>query len=147
MSFRVRTLLVLTACASVLVSIGLSVESFAQRRPARPEEVQAKLLNYYRLYPDRYISVVKHAWHVDSAKRTSYHSLTLKNSAGVAYGEIELRLNFQSTDGKVVDSRTVKVPGTIAPYQVLDVRRLAVKGARQEYDSVLASIAKASICR
>ena len=51
MRLRVRSLLTAFVPASAVVlplCIGLAVESFAQRRPARVEEFQAQLLNYLR---------------------------------------------------------------------------------------------------
>ncbi len=125
--------------------------SLAQTTPPRrgksPEEVQNQLLSYYRQYPERYLRVEKHTWFLDANSKVSYHTFTLRSNAGVAYGDIEVTFDFQTGDGKSRGIRTVKVPGRIAPYQTLAVRRFAVKDSRQDCESVTATVARAAIYR
>ncbi len=58
-----------------------------------------------------------------------------------------MTFDFQTGDGKSRGVRTVRVPGRIAPYQTLAVRRFAIKDSREDCDSVTATVAKASIYR
>jgi hypothetical protein len=132
---------------SPLYSSATYAQTAAQRRPPRPEDVQAQLLNYYRQYPDRYIRVENHTWTLDMKTHTSYHTLTLRNSAGVAYGEIEICFTFQMGDGKTGGTQTLKVAGKIAPFQTLAVRRLAVKNTHTDCGSVTASVVRAAVYR
>ena len=119
----------------------------ARNRTPRPEDVQAQLLNYYRQYPDRYLRVEKHTWILDPKSHISYHTLTLRNNAGVAYGDIEICFSFQTEDGKTRGTQTVKISGRVAPYQTFSVSRLPVKNTRSDCDTVTGRVAAAVVYR
>ncbi len=142
-SFRFfASVLLLTFSSMVCISGADGAQQI--RLPRRPDP-QTQLLNYYRHYPDRYIRISKEAWRYDDKSHTAFHSFTLKNSAGVAYAGIEIRLKYLSVDGKAVQSQILKIPGILAAYQTKKINELRVRNAPAGSDQVLATIEKASI--
>jgi hypothetical protein len=116
-----------------------------QNQPLRRPNPQTQLLNNYRQYPDRYIRISGESWKLGETNDSALHSFTLKNIAGVAYSDIELRVNYLDANGKTLLSRTVKVPGILAAYSVKKVQNMEVKNVPGSSDSVLLSVAKAAI--
>ncbi len=114
-------------------------------RPPRRPDPQTQLLNNYRQYPDRYIRISNEAWRYNDRSHTAFHSFTLKNSAGVAYAEIEIRLKYLSADGRILQSQILKIPGILAAYQMRKINELKVPKAPAQSDQVLTTIEKASI--
>ena len=104
----------------------------------RKIDPQTQLLQYYRQYPERYIRVSKEKWQYEPLSRTALHTFTLTNSATVAYLEIEIHVDYSSDAGKVVHSRVVKIPGTLAGLGTLKIENLQVKNVpRAAVDVVL----------
>jgi hypothetical protein len=86
-----------------------------QRRSFEPPpDAATQIINNYRQYPDRYIRIVDETWRSDPAGRTGFHSFTLRNLATVPYHDIEVRVKYQTSDGKDLAVRTAKVPGNLA---------------------------------
>jgi hypothetical protein len=125
----------------------LAAVTGAQSRTAHRPDAQTQLLEYYRRYPDRYILVANQTWNYDYVVRGAFHSLTLRNTAGVGYCDIEVSFNYQAAGGKSMQTQVVKVQGILEAYQKLDVRRVKVKGAPERADTVLVRVVKATVCR
>jgi len=126
---------------------GFAAVSGSQSRTAHRPDPQAQLLEYYRRYPDRYILVSNQTWNYDYVARAAFHSFTLRNTAGAGYCDIEVSFNYQAASGKSMQTQVVKVQGILEAYQKLDVRRVKVKGAPERADTVLVSVARATVCR
>jgi hypothetical protein len=126
-----------------LIACTVSGQRPASRRP----DPHAQLLDYYRRYPDRYIQVSKQTWSYDFVERTAIHSFTLRNTASVGYCDIQVSFKYQAANGKSMQTQVVKVPGILEALQKLDVRRVKVKGAPDSAETVLVSVAKATVCR
>ncbi len=118
-----------------------------QSRTSRIPDPHAQLLDYYRRYPDRYIQVSKQTWNYDFVARAAIHSFTLRNTASVGYCDIEVSFNYQSVNGKSIQTKIVKVPGILEALQKLNVRRVKVTGAPGTAETVLVSVSKATVCR
>jgi hypothetical protein len=116
-----------------------------QRRLAQKPSPEAQLLSYYREYPDRYLRVSKETWQYDQSSHTAFHSFTLKNTAGVAYSAIEVNFSYQGSGGKTLYTQTVKIPGSVAPYGTMEVKKIVVKHVPAAGESVLISVVKALI--
>lgn len=116
-----------------------------QNRPLRRPDPQTQLLNNYRQYPDRYIRISGQSWKLDATNDSAYHSFTLKNIAGVAYSNIELRVNYLDAGGKTLQSKTIKIPGILAAYAVKKFQNTEVKSVPSSSDSVTLAVAKAAI--
>jgi hypothetical protein len=142
-SFRFSTTVLLLALG-IMVCV-FEVDSAGQIRLPRRPDPQTQLLNNYRKYPDRYIRISNEAWRYNNKSHIAFHSFTLKNIAGVAYAEIEIRLKYLSADGKTLQSQVLKIPGILAAYQTKKINELKVRNAPEESDQVLATIEKASI--
>jgi hypothetical protein len=102
-------------------------------------------LNYYRQYPDRYIRISDENWKLDDISHNASHSFTLKNTAGVAYSGIELRVNYLSAGGKKLQSQILKIPGILAAYGTRKVRDLKARNVPAESDQALLTVSKALI--
>ncbi len=118
--------------------------SSAQRAqtPRRPDP-KVLLLNNYRQYPERYIRILEESWKLD--RGNALHSFTLKNSAAVVYGEIEMRFSYLDPAGKTLHTRLVKVPGNLAPYQVKRIKGFKVQAVPAQSDQAVLALTKASI--
>jgi len=104
-----------------------------------------QLLNNYRQYPDRYIRISGETWEYDAGSRCAFHSFTLKNIAGVAYSDIELRVTYLGSDGKKLQSQVLKIPGILAAYGNKKFGRLKVTNAHNECDQAVLAVIKGSI--
>jgi hypothetical protein len=139
----------ISAAASLLMLGAMicvsSVNGIEQVRPPRRPDPQVQVLNNYRRYPDRYIRISDETWKYDEPSHTASHSFTLKNIAGVAYSEIEIRLNYLSTGGKSLQSRSLKIPGILAAYQTRKIKDMKVRNVPTKSDQVLVTISKALI--
>ncbi len=93
----------------------------------RKIDPQTQILQYYRQFPDRYIRVTKETWQYVDVSRTAFHSFTLKNSATVAYQEIEIRFSYESSGGKVLNAQVIKMPGILAGLGTLRFEKFKVK--------------------
>jgi hypothetical protein len=114
------------------------------RMPRRPDP-KVQLLNNYRRYPDRYIRIPEESWKFDQMAGIASHSFTLKNSAAAVYSEIEIRFTYLNSEGKILHSRLVKMPGSLAPYEVRKIKNFKVKNVPAASDQVLLAVAKALI--
>jgi hypothetical protein len=151
-SFRPRYLLISLGFGSILSIILFSYyrvpplppEAVEQNRLSRKLSPQEQILQYYREYPERYIRVFKETWQYDQNSGKSFHSFSLRNSATVPYHEIEVRLTYQAS-GKTLLTKTVKVPGVLAPGGTMEVKKIEVKQVPSASQSVLIVVAKASV--
>jgi hypothetical protein len=123
----------------------LPLDAVEQRRLAQKPSPQAQLLAYYRDYPDRYIRISKESWRYLQGTRTAYHSFTLRNIATVPYNAIEVRLSYQDSDGKTLQTQTVKIPGVLAAGGTMEVKDIAVKRVPAASERVLVGLARALI--
>jgi hypothetical protein len=121
----------------------LPVEALEQARQSKRPDPQAQLLEYYRKYPDRYIRVVDESWVYDPASRTATHFFTLRNLAMTAYGEIEIRFDYQSASGSTVVTRTFKIQGSLAASGSRVFKNFKVKDVPPGIKSVLTTVTKA----
>jgi hypothetical protein len=121
------------------------VERAEQLRQSKKPDPQAQLLEYYRKYPDRYIRIVDESWMYDPVSRTATHSFTLRNLARIAYTEIEVRFDYESSGGGKPITRTVKIQGSLAASGTKVVKGLKVKDVPPGIKSVLTTVAKAVI--
>jgi hypothetical protein len=125
----------------------LPAESIAQTRSMKKPDPQAQLLEYYRQYPDRYLRISNETWAYDRVSRTAFHSFTIRNLAMVAYGAIEVNFSYQSSSGKELLLRTVKIAGPLAASSAMDIKRMKVTGVPVTTQSVVTTVAKASVVR
>ena len=130
--------LMVTICAS-------TSNSPAQTRLPRRPDPQTQLLDNYRRYPDRYIRISNETWKYSEGSRSALHSFTVKNSAGVAYSAIEIRLNYLDSNGKALVSRTLKIPGNLAAYEVRKIKEMKVRDVPAGSDQVILTVTKAMI--
>jgi len=123
----------------------LPADLVEQRRLAQKPSPEAQLLNYYREFPDRYIRISKETWKYDQDSHSAYHSFFLKNTAGVAYSAIEVNFSYQGSGGKTLYTQTAKIPGPLAAYGTMEVKKIVVKHVPAASESVLIAVAKAVI--
>jgi hypothetical protein len=71
--------------------------------------------------------------------RAALCRITVRNSGRLAYHDVMLKLTCFGAGGKVLDSRTQLVPGTVPPGQTITVPELAVDGLPR--DSVRCGLA------
>jgi hypothetical protein len=126
----------------VLISI---VSIAAQTRARKAPDTQTQLLNNYRNYADRYIRISDEKWKYDDVAQIATHSFSLKNTAGVAYSEIELRVNYLSPAGKALKSSTIKIPGVLPAYQTKKFKDLRVEKVPEASDQAVLAVTKAVI--
>ena len=135
---------ILIAVSGFLVPVSLAGRP-EQTRPPQKLDPQVQLLNYYRQYPDRYIRISDESWRLDEPARVAYHSFKLKNTAGVAYSGIEIRLIYLRSDGKTLQSQVLKIQGILKPYSTMQVKELKTRNVTAASDRVLLAVAKAAI--
>ncbi len=117
----------------------------AQIRARKGPDPQTQLLNNYRNYADRYIRISGESWKYDDVARSASHSFTLKNIAGVAYSDIELRVDYLSPKGNTLKSHSLKIPGILPAYQTKKFKDLKVENAPTESDQAVLTVTKAVI--
>jgi hypothetical protein len=117
----------------------------AQVPAGRGPDPQTQLLNNYRKYVDRYIRISDEAWKYDEVSHSATHSFTLKNNAGVAYSEIELRVNYLDAKGKPLRTQTLKIPGILAAYASRKFANLKARNISHDCDQAVLTISKATI--
>jgi hypothetical protein len=137
-------LLVLAYNAAVWIP-PLPVESVAQTRSMKKPDRQAQLMGYYREYPDRYLRITDETWLYDPVSRTALHSFSIRNIATAAYGSIEVTFSYQTSTGKVLLTRTVKIAGPVAASATLEIKRLKVTGVPVTTKTVVTTVAKALV--
>lgn len=115
-----------------------------QKRQARMLTPQEQILQYYREYPERYIRVFDETWLYDVNTGKSFHSFSLRNTATVSYHSIEVTFSYQA-GGKSLLTKTVKVPGVLAPGGTMRVKKIEVKQVPAASRSVLIGVSKALI--
>ena len=118
-----------------------------QAKTWKKKSPEAQIQDYYRQYPESYIRISKETWQFDPGKGTAFHSFTLKNTAGVSYSEIEIRFSYQSANEKTIQTRVVKIPGTLPPQGSREVKRIKVTDLPAAAAHVLMSVAKASVSK
>ncbi len=121
----------------------LPLPAVAQRVPK--VDPQTKILEYYRQFPERYIRIIKESWQYDEGTRSAYHTLTLKNSATVAYRAIEVRFSYESSGGKPLKSEVVKITGPVAALGTLDVKKIQVRAVPASSERVTAAVTTARV--
>ena len=120
----------------------LALGPIQQKRKIDPS---AQILEYYRQYPERYIRIASESWQYDQGSHTATHFLTLKNSATVPYSSIEIRFNYTSSAGKILQTETVKIPGVLGALGTMEVKKVKVKNIRAAAVTVVTNVAKASV--
>jgi hypothetical protein len=123
----------------------IPVEAVAQARRLPAPDPWAKLLEYYRQYPDRYIRVDNETWQYNINTLVAVHSFTLRNLATVPYTAIEVRFEYMSASGKTLLTRTVKIPGTLAAMGAIAVKKITIKDVPSATKSVVTTAAKATV--
>ena len=118
-----------------------------QAKTWKKKSPEAQIQDYYRQYPESYIRISKETWQFDPGNRTAFHSFTLKNTAGVSYSEVEIRFSYQSANEKTIQTRVVKIPGTLPAQGTRDVKRIKVTDLPAASAHVLMSVAKASVSK
>ncbi len=113
-----------------------------QKRKIDPS---AQILEYYRQYPERYIRITGESWQYDQVSHTATHFLTLRNSATVPYSAIEIRFDYTSPGGKIIQSETVKIPGVLGALGTMEVKKAKVRNIRAAAETVVSKVAKASV--
>jgi hypothetical protein len=117
----------------------------AQVRPRKALDPQTQLLNNYRKYVDRYIRISGETWKYDDATHSAKHSFTLKNTAGVAYSDIELSIDYLNANGKSLQTSVLKIPGTLAAYTSKLFADRKVQKVPGDCDQAVLRISKATI--
>jgi hypothetical protein len=128
-------------CAGLATASAVS----QQRRPPRLDP-SAQLLQYYRQFPERYIRITDSKWEHSAASHEASHSLSLLNTATVSYCALELRITYQTEKGTSLCTRSLKLPGTLAPFKKTALKYLTVKNVQGSPDSAVVEIAKAVVC-
>jgi len=126
------------------LTLGLAI-SVPQDRPSRRPDPQTQVLENYRRYPDRYIRISEEAWKYDIASHSAMHSFTLKNNAGVAYSDIEIRLIYQDSKGKTLQSQTLKIPGVLGIAEIRKIKNMKASNVPMASEQVLLTVAKGLI--
>ncbi len=110
---------------------------------ARKIDPQTQILTYYRQYPDRYIRISKETWQYEELSHIAMHSFTLKNTATVPYQDIEIRFNYESSGGKVLYTKTVKIQGALAALGTMKCEKIKVQNVPMAATNVVLSVAGA----
>ncbi len=160
MLWKKNQLLWLVAAVFLLsLLLFLAYESFVMIRPIppsaikqtpyakKPEPKKAKVQGYFQRFPERYIHILDESWEHVPASRLARHSLTLENTAGVAYSNIEIRFRYYSADGAVRHTWIEKMPGPLLQGQKFEVKRLEVRDIPPGITSVVTTIAGAEVAR
>jgi len=137
-------LLVLAYKAAVRIP-SLPLESLAQTRSMKKPDRQAQLMAYYRDYPDRYLRITDETWLYNPVSRSALHSFTIRNIAMASYRSIEITFSYQASDGKVLLTRTVGIPGPLAASATLPIKNLKVSGVPAATKTVVTKVAKATV--
>jgi hypothetical protein len=114
-----------------------------QNRPAPSIDPQLRLLQSYRRYPERYLRISRESWKYEKKSQTAFHSFTLINTAAARYRDIQVRISYQTSAGKVVNEQTIKIPGVIGPSTTLQVDQLRVKGVPAAAETAALSVVSA----
>jgi hypothetical protein len=139
--------LIILAYKAATRVLPLPVEKVEQgRRQGRPDP-QAQLLHQYLEYPDRYLRIADEKWEFDPASRVAFHSFTIHNIATLSYAAIEVTITYEGPDGRVLLTRTAKIPGVIAAFKGLEVKRIKITGIPKTTANAAIKIAKAVIVR
>jgi hypothetical protein len=117
----------------------------AQTRPRKGPDPQTQLLNNYRKYVDRYIRISGETWKYDDITHCATHSFTLKNTAGVAYSDIELSVSYLNASGKSLQTSVLKIPGALSAYTSKKFADLKVQKVPENCDQAVLSLSKATI--
>jgi hypothetical protein len=113
-----------------------------QDRTLRRPDPQTQVLDNYRRYPDRYIRISGETWKYDVKSRSALHSFTLKNNAGVAYSDIEIRLIYQDSKGKTLQSQILKIPGVLGIAEIRKIKDMKAMNVPAGSEQVLLTVAK-----
>jgi hypothetical protein len=138
------SLIVLTLMLGPMNAISVSITA-AQVRPRKGLDPQTQLLNNYRKYVDRYIRISDETWKYNDTSLSATHSFSIKNIAGVAYSDIELRVNYMNASGKSLQTSVLKIPGTLAAYTSKKFANLKVQKVPRECDQAVLTVTKATI--
>lgn len=139
--------LIILAYKAATRVLPLPVENVEQARWQGRPDYQAQLLQYYTQYPDRYLRIANEKWSLDSVSGVAFHSFTIHNIATLAYSAIEVTITYEGSNGKVLLTRTAKIPGVLAPSKILEVKRVKITGVPQTTANAVITIAKAVIVR
>jgi hypothetical protein len=139
--------LIILAYKAATRVLPLPVEKVEQaRRQGRPDP-QAQLLQYYTQFPDRYLRIADEKWGFNPASRVASHSFTIHNIATLAYAAIEITITYEGSDGKILLTRTAKIPGVIAAFKTLEAKQIKVQGVPPNAANAVITIAKAVVVR
>jgi hypothetical protein len=114
-----------------------------QNRPAQSADPQLRLLQFYSRYPERYLRISRESWKYEKKSQTAFHSFTLINTAAVRYRNIQVRISYQTPEGKVVNEQTLKIPGVIGPSTTLQLDQMRVKGVPTAAEAAVLSVISA----
>lgn len=135
--------LMVLAYKAVTRVLPLPLDRIEQKRGFQKPAPQPTILDYYRQYPDRYIRVDDESWQYDPGSQTASHSFTLRNLATIPYKEIQVRFTYESSAGKTLLTRDVKVPGVLQAQGTLSIKKIKVTGVPAATKSAVTAVAKA----
>ena len=122
-----------------------AVKAADQARKSKIPDRQTQLMSYYREYPDRYIRIMEENWVYDPKSKSATHLLKLRNIALATYTEIEVSFTYESSAGKELLTKTVKVPGSLASQETKDLKEIKVTGVPAGVKTVVVAIKKATV--
>jgi hypothetical protein len=144
---NIRVLVIACILVLELMDTISAMSAGIQSRSGKKPDPQAQLLNNYRKYVDRYILISGETWKYSDTAHSAAHSLTLKNIAGVAYADIEVKANYLDANGKSLYTGVLKIPGKLAAYSSKKFTNLTVQKLPGECDQAVLTIAKATIAQ
>jgi hypothetical protein len=134
--------LVVLAYKAATRVLPLPAESIRQLRMTQKRPVQPTILDYYRMYPDRYIRVENEIWKFDRDTKVASHSFSLRNLATVAYSDIEIRISYEAADGKVVLTRDIKIQGVLNAQETREFKGMKVTAVPESTKNALITLTK-----
>ena len=141
--FRISAMVPLFTLGAMILTY--AINSAEQARTPRGPDPQTQLLNNYRKYVERYIHISGESWKYDDISHSASHSFTLKNIAGVAYSDIELRVDYLNSKGKSLQIQVLKIPGILAAYGSKKLANLKASNVPSECDQAVLRVSKALI--
>jgi hypothetical protein len=134
------TVLAYKAATRVLPLPAIRIE---QKRGKPKAYAGPTILDYYRLYPDRYIRVENESWSLNDKNRIATHTFSLRNLATVPYTEILVRFIYESANGTMLLTRDVKIPGLLQAQGTMSLKRIQVTGVPVATKTAVVVVARA----
>jgi hypothetical protein len=126
------------------ITMMLSAIGFGQQsRQTGRNDPQAQLISNYQKFPERYIRIHDESWRYDEKIHSAFHSFALRNSAGIAYSDVEIRFDYLDAKGKTMQSQSLKIPGFLKAYEVKKLKDLQVKKVPKDSEQVTITVIKA----